>query len=268
MTIDSIPTTAALSPNEPTWAIAELFPVQGHWSVEAYFTLDTKWLVEFTDGVIEVLHTADEVPPPPQLVATHPDVTWEIAYLFPHQGHWRIGDYMALRPNRQVEFTDGFIEVLPMPKYSHQKILRYLLRLLEAFVFGRQLGEVMFAPLRVRMHLNAYREPDIVFMKTENLGRCGEDHWDGADLVMEIVSPDDRSYERDWDEKRRDYAAARIPEYWVIDPQQELITVFTLADTDATYQIHGEFRRGAQATSVLLAGFAVEVSAVLDAAKL
>ena len=152
-----------------------------------------------------------------------------------------------------------------MPKYSHQKILRYLLRLLEAFVFGQQLGEVMFAPLRVRIRRNLYREPDIIFMKTENLSRCGKDQWEGADLVMEIVSPDERSYERDWEEKRRDYAAAGIPEYWVIDPQLELITVFTLGQRE--YQIHGEFRRGAQATSVLLPGFGVAVSAVLDAAK-
>jgi Uma2 family endonuclease len=190
---------------------------------------------------------------------------WEIAYLFPPQGGWSAAEYMALRPNRHVEFTDGFIEVLPMPTYSHQRLLRYLLRALEAFVLARQLGEVMFAPLRVQIRVNKYREPDLVFMRSENLSRCGEEFWIGADLVMEIVSDDARSRERDLETKRADYAEGGILEYWIVDPVEERIVVLHLEGQQ--YQVHGEFGRGAQATSVLLPGWAVDVSAVLEAGK-
>jgi len=190
------------SKGEPTWEIAYLFPTQGNWTVAEYFALDTNWLVEFSDGVLEVLHTADEPQPPAELVAAHPEVTWEVAYLFPTQGYWTVSEYMALRPNRQVEYSDGFIEVLPVPRYSHQKMARILLRLFEAFVFGRKLGEIMFAPLRIELWDKHYREPDIVFMKTENLARCKEEAWEGADLALEIVSEDRRSRERDLNEKR------------------------------------------------------------------
>jgi Uma2 family endonuclease len=56
---------------------------------------------------------------------------------------------------------------------------------------------------------------------------------------------------------------ARIPEYWIVNPLDETITVLTLAG-DA-YAEHGVFRRGETATSALLDGFAAPVDAVFDA---
>jgi Uma2 family endonuclease len=63
--------------------------------------------------------------------------------------------------------------------------------------------------------------------------------------------------------KRHDYAQAGIPEYWIIDPQTEMITVLGLQGDQ--YGTHGVFGRGDSATSALLPGFAVTVSQVLDA---
>lgn len=191
--------------------------------------------------------------------------TWEIAYLFPAQGTWTEWDYMRLRPNRHVEFTHGVLEVLPMPTQSHQRILAYLFQVLLAWIKARRLGEVLFAPLRVRLAEHVYREPDIVFMRAEHASRCGEDFWEGADLVMEIVSVDDRSRERDLKQKRSEYAQAGIPEYWIVDPLDEKIIVLVLAGE--TYAVHGEFGRGAQTTSPSLPGFGVDVAVVLDAAR-
>ncbi|MDW8212510.1 MAG: Uma2 family endonuclease [Roseiflexaceae bacterium] len=82
-----------------------------------------------------------------------------------------------------------------------------------------------------------------------------------ADLVVEIVSPDNP--ERDTVEKPRDYAQAGIPEYWIVNPLDETITVLVLED-DA-YRTFGAFRRGEQAASRLLDGFAVSVDEVFDA---
>src|SRR3954447_20602542 len=42
-------------PGEPTWEIAELFPEQGGWTEEQYLALKTRRLVEYEDGMIEVL---------------------------------------------------------------------------------------------------------------------------------------------------------------------------------------------------------------------
>ena len=86
-------------------------------------------------------------------------------------------------------------------------------------------------------------------------------YWQGADLALEVVSAD--KPERDLVEKRGDYAEAGIPEYWIVNPETETITVLRLED--AAYVEHGVFARGAEAASALLPGFSVSVDAVFDA---
>ena len=189
---------------------------------------------------------------------------WDIARLFPNQGAWSEEDYLELETNHLVEFTDGYVEVLPMPKTSHQKIVAYLYGVLLAFVTARNLGTVLFAPLRIRMRKNKYREPDVVFMLAEHADRIGEDYWDRADLVMEVVSPDPESRERDWEKKRKDYAAAGIPEYWIVDPQEKRITVLELVGK--AYEVRGCWSQGERAASGLLPGLEVEVTATFEAA--
>ena len=68
---------------------------------------------------------------------------------------------------------------------------------------------------------------------------------------------------RDLEVKRLEYAQARIPEYWIVDPRDAKITVLTL-DGDS-YAVHGEFAPGEQATSRLLPGFTVAVTEALAA---
>jgi Uma2 family endonuclease len=187
--------------------------------------------------------------------------TWEVAYLFPAQGDWSEEEYLALHGNRLVELSDGVVEVLPVPTTSHQLLVAYLYGALLAFAAGRDLGTVLFAPLRVRLWRGKFREPDVVFMRKEHAGRIGEDFWDRADLVMEVVSDDEEDCRRDLETKRREYARAGIPEYWIIDPREERILVLRLAGR--RYTVHGEFPRGASASSHLLPGFTVDVTEAL-----
>ena len=197
--------------------------------------------------------------PPPQ----ESGPAWEIATLFPNQGQWGEGDYLRLGTNHLVEFSDGFVEVLPVPKTFHQLIVQFLHNLLFPFVTGKGLGTVLFAPLKVRLREGKYREPDIVFMLNAHSHRILEDYWEGADLVMEIVSEDDP--ERDLVVKRREYAEAGIAEYWIVDPRVDRITVLALEGAD--YRTAGEHKSGARAASATLGGFEVEVDAVFAAGK-
>jgi Uma2 family endonuclease len=198
--------------------------------------------------------------------AINVEPAWEIAMLFPPQGEWTEEEYLDLTrdTNHLVEFSDGRIEVLSMPTTSHQLIVRALVDVLRAFVEPRNLGDVLFAPLRVRTRGRKFREPDVVFMLSEHADRVGEEFWEGADLVMEVVSSDPESRERDLDKKPIDYAAAGIPEYWIVDPHTERISVLKLSDQQ--YEVHCDCGIGDQANSVLLEGFAVDVAKVLGAA--
>ena len=203
---------------------------------------------------------------PKQLEWRNPHVssepTWDVALLFPEQGTWSEEEYLALAGNHLVEFSHGFVEVLPMPTDSHQAIVAYLYRALLAVVAATQpAGTVRFAPLRLRLWPGKFREPDVMLLRVGNDPRRGAQFWQGADLVVEVVSTEDRR--RDLVVKRREYERAGIPEYWIVDPEEQRLTVLHLEGE--TYAVHGEFVRGQVATSALLDGVQLDVSAALDA---
>ncbi len=88
-----------------------------------------------------------------------------------------------------------------------------------------------------------------------------EEYWTGADLVAEVVSPDDPR--RDLVTKRFEYAAAGIPEYWIVNPSDGTITVLQL--DGERYAEHGRYSRGAAARSARYPELAVAVGDALDA---
>jgi len=178
------------------------------------------------------------------------------------QGLWSEAQYLKLsaQTNRLIEFTDGYVEVLPTPTKYHQAISR-LLFLALLVVVERIGGDLFYAPLRVQVRPGKFREPDLLLVLDKHDPRAQNEFWLGADLVVEIVSPD--KPQRDTEEKPRDYAEAQIPEYWIVNPLDDTITVLTLQGD--TYATPGVFRRGDAASSQLLAGFEVSVNAVFDA---
>ena len=195
-------------------------------------------------------------------VAIQAEPVWDLALLFPYQGMWTEEEYLNLNTNHLVEFSQGEIKVLSMPTESHQIIVLYLYRLLSAFVERTKLGMILVAPLRVRLWPGKIREPDVVLMLAEHAHRRHEQYWEAPDLVIEVVSPDYRHH--DTVTKRRDYAQAGIPEYWIVDPGEEQITVLVLEE--GSYREH-RARRGEVATSVLLPGFQVEVGELVEIGK-
>ena len=178
------------------------------------------------------------------------------------QGTWTEEQYLRItdQTNRLIEFTDGSIEVLPMPTDKHQNILAFLFLALHTLLYPLG-GKVQFAPLRLIIPQRKFREPDLLVLLDADDPRRQNARWLGADLVMEIVSPDNP--ERDKVEKRADYASAGIPEYWIIDPQDETVMVLRLEGVE--YIEHGVFERGDTATSALLEGFEVAVTSIFDA---
>ncbi len=166
--------------------------------------------------------------------------------LQPLQGLWTEAQYLKLtdQTNHLLEFTDGVIEALPMPTREHQRISGYL-----------------YSPLRVRIRPGKFREPDLILLLDEHDPRNENRFWLGADLVIEIVSPD--RPQRDLEDKPLDYAEAGIPEYWIVNPADKTIRVLTLANDK--YAVHGVFHSGDLATSPLLPDFTVDVDAVFAA---
>ncbi len=205
----------------------------------------------------------------PRMKAGDPEYAWELVTMFPVQGEWSEEEYLALTDstNRLIEFTDGTVEFLPMPTFLHQVLLAELLRFFTAYADKHDPAWVLPAGLRVRAPEKKFREPDLVYLRKASKSFKGDRYVDGADLVVEIVSPDDRSIIRDYREKVAIYAAVGITEYWIVDPQESKITVLTLPEGKSEYAEHGVFRPSETATSKLLDGFVVDVKACFDAAK-
>jgi Uma2 family endonuclease len=185
--------------------------------------------------------------------------SWNVALLFPPQGEWTEQDYLALEGtsgNRLLELVDGCLEVLPMPDVFHQRIVRYLYRRLDNHVRHGKLGEAFFAPLPMKLRERRLREPDIVFLRP---GRI-VDPWNppqGAELVMEVVSPGEENRERDLQTKRVEYARAGISEYWIVD--QPLTTITILVLDGQTFREHMVGKPRSEVESAVLAGFRVGV---------
>lgn len=186
---------------------------------------------------------------------------WMLDHL-PNQGRWTDDEYLWLTNDttRLVELTDGDVELLPVPTQHHQAMVRFLLFALHGYAAPGG-GGGYGAPLRLQVRPGKFREPDVLLIRDGTDPRTANQFWTGADLVVEVVSPDDPG--RDLVDKRHDYAEGSVPEYWIVNPLDETITVLRLAG--GAYVEYGAFRRGDAATAATLPGFAVDVNAVFDA---
>lgn len=182
----------------------------------------------------------------------------------PPQGAWSSDAYLWLtdRSNRLIEFTDGWLEELPMPTSTHQAVLLFLYEAFRDCLRSRG-GVVMVAPLRMRVREGQFREPDLLLLRNRDDPRYADRYWLGADLVAEVLSPGDP--DRDLVQKRAEYAAADIPEYWIADPRDETIRVLSLHH--GSYRETGRYARGQAAPSPSLDGLLVDVAAAFDAAR-
>ena len=186
---------------------------------------------------------------------------WDVLQLFPGRGEWTEDDYFSLNTTRLVELVAGSIEVLPMPTELHQNIAWFICTLLKSFIKADEQAMALMSPFSIRLWPGHIRQPDVVFMAGRNASRRHGNVWDGADLAVEVVSDDDPN--RDLRVKRAEYAVAKIPEYWTVNPRSHNVTVLRLED--GKYEVAGTYTIGDTAASVLLPGFAVGVTDIFNA---
>ena len=197
----------------------------------------------------------------PQIPSANGEPAWEAAYMLPLQGSWSEEDFLKFHTNRMAELVDGRLEILPLPTLKHQRILRWILGAFEAVAPAGSIS--LFAPLPTRLFPGTIREPDLLYISPENAPGPDVEYPSHLDLALEIVSPGKDARQRDYEDKRIDYARAGIAEYWIVDPQDNQVTVLVLRD--GTYVEHGVFRVGDTASGQLLPALKVDVRAMLNA---
>jgi Uma2 family endonuclease len=132
-----------------------------------------------------------------------------------------------------AEWVDGVIVMTSPASLRHQEIAKFLITVFSTFCEVHGLGKVIFAPFQMKLK-GSGREPDILFVAKDHLGRFKKTYLDGpADLVVEIVSPEGKG--RDGSDKVAEYSEAGIPEYWLIDPILQQAMFYQL-DESRSYQ--------------------------------
>lgn len=117
----------------------------------------------------------------------------------------------------RAEWVNGEVVIHMPTKPIHQITLQFLYELIVLYTRLFSLGQVLLAPVEMKLK-NASREPDLLFVATQNSSRLTKDKVLGAaDLVVEIISTE--SVHRDRRDKFKEYREAGVQEYWIIDPR-------------------------------------------------
>lgn len=180
---------------------------------------------------------------------------------WPEQGQWTYEDWARLPDDgTRYEVIDGVLYMAPPPSTAHQSTSNRLSNAMTNHADNHRLGHVFTAPIGVRLPDHPVPvQPDILFIRAEREGIIGGQYVEGTpDLVVEILSPSNWSYDRE--EKFRLYEEAGVPEYWIVDPRIKSVEVFVLEAGE--YVLLGKWGAGGTATSRVVAGFEIPVTAI------
>lgn len=159
----------------------------------------------------------------------------------------------------RMEFINGEIYLLASPDLGHQEILGRLHLIFHEYFRGKPC-RVFFAPFDVHFRKREFNEPDV--MQPDLLVAC-----DLADnvtdrgrymgtpaLVLEIVSDGTRS--KDMIDKLNTYRLSGVREYWIVDPRQKNIMVYSFQDCEIDK--YRTFEGGEAARSLAFPGLTAE----------
>ena len=167
---------------------------------------------------------------------------------------YTVDDIYSLPEGERAELIDGQIYFMAPPNTHHQRIVSELHYQIKDYL-NRNNGEceVFPAPFAVFLNDNErnYVEPDISVICDKN--KISDKGCHGApDWVIEIVSPSTK--QMDYYKKLFKYRTAGVREYWVVDPERKLVTVYNFErDTMEEYPFGEEVPAG------IYEGFSVKV---------
>ncbi|MBS3900171.1 MAG: Uma2 family endonuclease [Dethiobacter sp.] len=155
---------------------------------------------------------------PGHLLKEHP-VTYETYAKLPDDG-------------TRYEINNGRLEAMtPGSSVVHQLVIKQILYCVDRDCLNEYV--VIPAPFDLILSLTEVRQPDLVMIHRNRLEIITGKGIEGSpDLVVEVLSP--HSAKRDRQQKLHAYAKYNIPEYWIVDINNELLEQYLL-DGDQYY---------------------------------
>jgi Uma2 family endonuclease len=138
-------------------------------------------------------------------------------------GGWSEERYFREAPETQiVEFEDEEIVVHSPATIRHQQVVRFLTFLLSGYGETQSLGNALNGPAVVRFRPGLLYEPDIFFLRTEQLAHLEAEYFSGSPtLIVEVVSRGSPAH--DLKIKAASYHQHRVGEYWAVDVEKECL---------------------------------------------
>lgn len=154
----------------------------------------------------------------PELMLRSADATW-------NRARW---EQLPDDGNR-YEVIDGVLYMTTAPSFFHQWIIRQITRMLFAQIDDTGVGITLWSPIGVFMSGCDPVQPDLLVILTTDLGIIRDRRIDGVPaLLIEVLSPGNAA--KDTDTKRKAYARAGLPEYWIVRPASRDVLVYTSPD--------------------------------------
>jgi Uma2 family endonuclease len=156
--------------------------------------------------------------------------------MIPRSAQYTFDEFCTVVSDGQkADLIDGVIYMASPENTDAGRLYSWLFRLMSDFVEEHDLGEVHGSRIAFRLDERQSPEPDIAFLRKDQLHRVHRSHIEGPpDLAMEIVSPD--SIECDYEKKFVQYRKGKVKEYWIVDQLEKKVTVYVLTP-------HGRYRR-------------------------
>ncbi len=165
-----------------------------------------------------------------------------------------------MKEDEKAEFINGEVVIHSPVKLKNSQTSMHLAFLLQAFVSSKNLGMVGHEKLIIQMTRNDY-EPDVCFFRKEKADQFKPDQmlFPAPDFIAEIISKSTENTDRTI--KYEDYASHGVTEYWIIDPEKEVIEQYILENEKYTLrQKSGD----GSIKSTAINGFEIPVRAVFD----
>ncbi|HYU75487.1 MAG TPA: Uma2 family endonuclease [Ktedonobacteraceae bacterium] len=180
----------------------------------------------------------------------------------PRQGHWTYEAYAAL-PNdgHKYEVVQGVLMMSPAPEPAHQGVIEEINGYLREQIRLTKRGLVLTGPVDVVLSQEMTMQPDVLVLLAEHINRVQKKRILGVpDLAVEVMSPSSATYDRFV--KYSVYERAGVPEYWLVNVDEQTIEVFVL--DEGKYRSLGVFQGEQTLPSRIVPGMSAPVAQFFD----
>jgi Uma2 family endonuclease len=165
-------------------------------------------------------------------------------------------DYASWDDGERYEVIEGRVYAMTMPTVKHQSVSGRLYTQLGTFLEGKKC-EVFHPPFDVILDNKNVFQPDILIVCDKSKLDPKKGCIGAPDMVVEILSPS--SVGRDMLLKLKKYLQAGVREYWIIDPENEIVYVNILENKQ--YDIR-EYKEKEMVPVSILDGFEIDLKRV------